>query len=359
MTFKLNPAWIIACLMLTLLSMAPVSNAKGPEISGVGKAEYSWGLDADEIREAETEALKNAIEKWVSTVHPQHFKNYVQVKAEIEQNIGSYILEHTNVNTAQHKDSKMVEVKVRALLNEPMLMHKLLSLSSEKVGTDYIAFIFVAREHAAEVNETEKQSSQTKSQTQAIGKDNAGDNASITKAQVETTGVKSQEIFSAAKTQWRAFTTNEVNTAMGGVFTAAEYMVVDADLLEEETGGLLDVKNFIQDYAQGDDITSSTKSDAIKGLRDLDDPVRYLAIGTLDVDKTVVDPVTGHPTVTVSATGQVLDIQKRGSAIAKVGPTLYSAVGRTSFEAKNNALKLAGEEVATEIVARMSSRSIR
>jgi hypothetical protein len=334
-------------------------SALAVEISGVGKAEYSWGVDKNELRAAELDALRKAVEKWISTVHPQHFKNYKSVKDEVEKNIQDYILESSIVNQVENGDTKMLEVKVRAMLNEPMLMDTLLSLSEQKVGGDYIAIVFVAREHAGTVMGTDKEASQTKSQTKTIGKDTEGDSASITKTKLETTGVKTREVKAAESTLWRAFTTNEINTAMGSVFTSAEYLVVDADLLEEETGGLLDIESFVRDYAGGDDVAPATRSDAIKGLKNLEDPVRYLAIGTLDVDQTVIDEMTGHPSVTVSATGQVLDITKRGAAVAKVGPTLYTATGRTHFEATNNALQLAGQEVATEIVARLSSRSIR
>jgi len=83
-----------------------------------------------------------------------------------------------------------------------------------------------------------------------------------------------------------------------------------------------------------------------------------LAIGTLDVDEQQLDPQTGKYRIAVSVTGQVLSIKRRGAAIAKVGPVQYSAEGSTITMAKNNALKLAAEEAAQELVAILSSKNI-
>lgn len=149
---------------------------------------------------------------------------------------------------------------------------------------------------------------------------------------------------------------------MGDVFTDANYLVIDAEFLEEETGYLLSVEKFVEDYRSGDDLSAKTKRDALKGLvglRDSGEPVHYLAIGTLDVGSSQIDPKTGNHKVAVSVTGQVLSVLKRGAAVAKVGPEVMFGEGPTVMVAKNNALKGAAQSVATQLVAKLSSKNIR
>ena len=149
-----------------------------------------------------------------------------------------------------------------------------------------------------------------------------------------------------------------MDIAVGAVFSAANYYVIDAALLEEETEGQLDVTNFIMDYEQGDDLTPTTKRDAVHGLRGLLDPVQYLAIGTLDVDEHSTDSASGLYKVPVSVTAKILDVKRRGSAVASVGPVQYIGLGPTPIVAKNNALKLAAEKMAAGLIGQLSSKSI-
>lgn len=329
---------------------------------GVGTVSYSWSLDSEERLEAENKAKINAVENWISSVHPKHLKNYESVRSEVESTIDSYILDYSVIDSIKDSGTGVYKVVIRATIIEQKLLDKIIGPVSDADADagDYIAFVFVAREYAGTESSSQKETSNTKSQTKEISKDKGEQQSSQSKSQTQTVRLDKKETELADKTLWRVFQTNGVNTAMGAVYTDAGYAVVDAELLKEETGGLFDPENFIRDYATGDDITSDTKQDAVKGLKMLDeDPIRYLAIGTLDVDRITVDDVTGLPRVAVSATAQVLDIKRRGAALAKVGPVVYSGLGDTEFVAKNNALKIAAEEVANEIVARLRSRNVR
>jgi hypothetical protein len=60
-----------ASTLTTISAIGDVSVAKAnatlstSETVGVGEAPYSWGVDKDETRLAETRALQNAVESWV------------------------------------------------------------------------------------------------------------------------------------------------------------------------------------------------------------------------------------------------------------------------------------------------------
>lgn len=332
------------------------------EHSASGKVKYGgWGLDKDERREAEVAALVNVVESYIATKQPAHFRNYQKVKAQIDSDIESYIIDYTITNKEQDKKSKTYEVSVRAKLNEPKLLAMLLSSAEAAVGDDqaYLTFVFVAREIAGKQKKSNKSSSQTKSQGKGIAQSSSTETTESFKSQTKTIGVESEENTYSDVLLYRVSTANEVDVAMGNVFTNANYLVIDAALLEEETNYLMEVDNFIRDYQSGNDLTASTKSNALKGLRNLDDPIDYLAIGTLDIDEQQISQQTGMFRIAVSVTGQVLSVKRRGAAMAKVGPIQYFGEGPTITVAKNNALKLAAEEAAHELVATLSGKNIK
>ena len=290
---------------------------------------YSGRLDSEEKADAILQAKVKAIETWIATSQPYQERNFSLAKDDITENIDEYLLSSAVVSKDNNKDIKQYRVVVRVDINDTKLLNYLTAVGRAKdVSMDdedqYITFVFVARELA--------------SRTEA--KDTASGD------------------FKRAKTLWQATTTSEIDIAVGEVFADANYYVIEAALLEEDTAGQLDVNNFLMDYEQGDDLTPGTKRDAIRGLKSLEDPVQYLAIGTLDVDEHVTDDVTGLYKVPVSVTAKILSVKRRGATMASIGPVQYLGLGPTPIVAKNNALKLAAQEMAAGLIGQLSSKSI-
>jgi hypothetical protein len=97
----------------------------------------------------------------------------------------------------------------------------------------------------------------------------------------------------------------------------------------------------------------------LRGLRQMEEPLDYFAIGTLDIDETTTDPVTGNVKIAVAVTGQIISIHERGAVVAKVGPETSFGEGNTPFVARNNALVRAAKTVASQLVAQLSAKGIR
>lgn len=341
----------------TLLIFTQASNAA--EEKGMATLDYGMSLSNDEKQQTVNDALKNAIERWVAKENNSHFKNYEKVKKVINDKINDYILGYQLVDSSEKNGQ--YNVVIRAELNEPKLMSTLLSTSEKALDGErkYLTFVFVAREQVGKVARSEKQASQTKQQEQEIAKEREDSRAEQSKRQTEIISQNKTEVTYKDKILWDVSTTNEVNVAMGEVFTDADYLVVDAGLLEEETANLLTTNKFKNDYSAGDDLSSKTKSDAIQGLKGLRDPVNYLAIGTLDIEEQKIDNKTGNVSVAVTITGQVLSVFERGAAVAKVGPETIIGEGSSLMVAKNNALKYASQQVARKLVAKLSTKNIR
>lgn len=330
------------------------------EQTGSYVVNYGAFLGGDERQEAEEKAIQNAIERWVAEKNPAHYENYKRMQATINSNVRDYILDFVS-EADRDRDAKTYRVMARVNINEPKLLDTLLGASEAVAGeSEYITFVFVAREQVASRKRSQKESTMEKEQANTIAKDRADNEATQTKRQSQTVRREDSEVVYKDEAIWDVTTTNEVDAAMGQVFTEANYLVVDAALLEDETGHMLQIDNFINDYKVGSDISSQTRRDSVRGLQSVKtDPVRYFALGTLDVDEEIIDQQTGNIKVAVAVTGQVIDVKRRGAVVAKVGPETMFGEGPTSLVAKNNALKLAAEQVAKRLVAQLSSKDIR
>lgn len=294
------------------------------EATAMGQVNYSWSLDNDERQAAMLMAKKSLVRNLIAQKYPNYFNNYETKEEQIISNIDDYILSIVVVDEQQDKEAKTYQVTIRAGINEPKLLATFLE-TSEKQGQieeSYLTFVFVARENPKH-GFTDKND-----------------------------GLK-QDI------KWRVSTTNEVDIAMGNIFVNNSFNVVSPSLVEQDTGYQFEVDKFKLDYENGDDISSVTLRNALKGLKDLEEPVHYLAIGTLDIDQSINDPVTGNIKVAVSVTGQVLDVLRRGARKAAVGPVQYFGEGPTYGVAKNNALKSAAQAAAKVLAAQLRANNIK
>lgn len=345
-------------LMMALLISA---GAFAAEYKGSADIQYKGRLDKIERSEAVEEAKKNAIERWIVNERPKDGKNYYRVKHEIDEHIDRYVLDSTIVAEDTDKKRKIFSATVRVEINEILLEDKLLEKSERETAgqNKYLSFVFVAREHSGTTSQSAERETIERGKKETISRERSANSATQGKSQANSVGRSSERYDPKAEVIWKVSTANEIDAAMGDVFTDAAYNVIDAGILEEEAGHAFSVQQFIEEYGRGQDISKATLSDTIVGLRALQDPIHYLARGTLDVDEQSVDPATGNVRVAVIMTGEVIDIHNRGSAVAKVGPEVRYGEGTTFLVAKNNALSVAAEEVAKQLVGKLSARNIR
>jgi len=91
----------------------------------------------------------------------------------------------------------------------------------------------------------------------------------------------------------------------------------------------------------------------VQGLQAAQIP--YLALATLDVGLPDTDPATGLARVYVTVTGKVVDVTGRfPRTLASVGPEQFAGTGPSSDVAQTNALKLAADKAARELVSQVN-----
>ncbi|MEM8815974.1 MAG: hypothetical protein AAGE85_09105 [Pseudomonadota bacterium] len=334
------------------------------EQKGVAEIDAGRSVDRKERNAAVQDALRNAVETWVAEKQQSQFRNYQQVKTLIDANIDDYVLSYQVISTDHDKRAQRYRVVLRASLNEPKLLDTLLGPSAQAAsgGDAYLTFLFVAREQVGTMTQSEKEATQVKSRTQGIGRERDENSAAQTRTQEQSVTVRQSERTMRDRVLWDVATSNEIDAAMGEVFTDASYLVIDADIVGGASGYTLNTGRFIDDYRTGSDIQGETKREAYQGLatlRGTDEEIQYLAIGTLDVEASAMDEKTGNYRVAVAVTGEVWSVLQRGATVAEVGPVTMIGEGPTELVAKNNALKAAARRAAGDLVAKLSGRNIR
>ena len=157
---------------------------------------------------------------------------------------------------------------------------------------------------------------------------------------------------------WKVANAAEVNTAMTGAFSAAGYEVVEAEYVEGESRGLLSIERIRKDFSTGNDLSAATLRDTANGIRAANIP--YIAVGTLDVGMRDRDPASGNTRVFVTVTGKVLDVTGRfPRTVSSVGPVQFSGTGPNETVARTNALQLAAEKAAQQMINELNVKAVR
>lgn len=357
-------------LLAILLLLVPQSGlAEMVRQQGVGQITYSgWGGPSAEIkRQAIEKAKLSAVEKYTAGFSTAKMIHYNKIRTTVEGNLDRYIPEYKFIDDELDKDSKRYSVVIDAAINVSLIEVELQKVSAvqqtKQDERSFLSFVFVARKVKSRKSFDARQTSRTVVEKSAEeNEESNADGGKLSYASesvndtTKTTGgsivQKSDEV------EYDVSSADGINSTMTRIFSLAGYEVVEAEYLQDETGGLVNVENFLQDFRFGDDISGNTRRDAAKGCRAVG--VQYFAIGTLDVGAKNIDPASGLTRVYVSVNGKIMDLQGRfPKTVASVGPVQYAGVGPDQAVAKQNALQQAGESAAKDLTSQLRAKDIR
>lgn len=354
---------LIVSLMFTMGVQAQIPTSKG-----MGEITYDgWSLDGEEKEQAVDQAKVNSIERFIAGGGISKSKNFDLIRDQVSANPDEFVLGYTIISETDDDDANKYRVVLRSEINASRLDQALQEMSAvgnaSAAEKSYMTFVFVARQQTSVKSYDEKRVSRKDNETYVEG----SDQQSVTSSGVEYAAgeYESSKITTGGSTtqkadvvQYDVSTAQGINSTMTQVLSTAGFEVVEAEYLQEMTGGLVSVDAFREDFRTGSDISAPTKINAAKGAKMVD--VTYLALGTLDVGIQDTDPVSGLNRVYVSVNGQVLDVSSRfPKAVASVGPVQYAGVGPSTTVARNNALKKAAEAAGRELTEQMNARGAK
>ncbi|WGL15624.1 hypothetical protein PVT68_12685 [Microbulbifer bruguierae] len=335
---------------------------------GVGEINYrDWSKPSpEEMEAAKKMAARAALSRWASSQGGSFLKNYETVRDHLESNLPQYVLGTSVLSEQTDEDARSYRVVLKVILDDVKIKNRISDASVvsnvDAADKSYMTFVFVARRQVSVQRFDEKiykrqdaSNSETGGESEQYG--NAGGQFSSetnTSQKVVTGGSATQQ---SDKIHYAVTSSREINTAMSQIFSSSGFEVVDADFLEEETAGLLSVEAFKQDFSVGQDVSGATRRDAVKGAKMVDIP--YLAVGTLDIGVKEADSASGLVRVNVIVTGKMLSLEKRfPKTIASVGPVVYAGIGPNQTVAEQNALKMASEAAANELVNQLNAKAV-
>lgn len=349
---------LIILFMISLLFLCP-SKGSAEMISeqGIGQASYSNQSKKEAQEEAVHKAKLNTLNRYSSGFDIAKSNIYSKIRPIVEADIDRFLVDYVMLEESHDNDHKFIRVVVRANIDAGAVERELSKISIDRpMSTQQqscISFVFVAREAKA----VKKYDTRRTVQFMGESLDRGGKAGHSVRTVSSRVTVGGSTFKKADEINWNVSTVNEINTAMNNVFTTLGYEVVDAVDVYDASKGLLDAGKFIRDYKFGDDISATTRRNAIAGSRAAD--LDYLATGTLDIGMNdTVSP--GIDRVYVSVTGKIWSIKTRfPNVVASVGPVQCAGLGPDQRVAKLNALKNAGEMVARELISQLRMKGIQ
>ncbi len=369
-------------LALSVLSAAPQALAQIESAKGTGTVSYSWSLGADDKTKALHDAEVNAVERYVAEHGAAQSQNFDVIRDKVSSSINDYVLSSTILSEDNRKDAKQYSVVIRADINTARL-NNAFKASSAVTNTaaaqkSPLTFVFVARQQDSvksfdthvysRTDHTDNitaaaQGSQTGTEGEHIKKGSVGTSssasgqytASQTTSSIDESG--GSKLRKADQVTWALMPTASINSVVTGVFSSAGYDVVDAEYVEPSSNGLLSLKALRSDYQTGNDLQPQTLRNTVQGLQAAQVP--YLALATLDVSTPDTDPSTGLVRINVTVSGKILDVTGRfPRTLSSVGPVQFAGTGPSTDVAQTNALKLAADSAAHELVSQINAAGI-
>lgn len=376
----------LLAFLLLFATAAALSNTVHAQIvtaRGQGGVIYEGRLNAEDRQEALAKAKAVALEAHVAESSRGFLQAFSQRRAEFVANIDRYVIAANVLSEQDDRKSRTYSVVVRVDINQALLRADLEAGSAVGQASSgersLVAVIFMARRQASvqafddrvyqradtrEAVDLQTGTDERTSEGESIGSSSISTSGSVQSRQTAvletstatTTGGSTTR--KADSVQWEVSGASEVNTAMTGILGDAGFEVVEAEYIEAESGGQLDLARIRADFSTGNDLSAEVLRSTVAGVRHAQIPL--MAFGTLDVGMRDTDPVTGNIRVYVTVTGKVQDVSGRfPRTLASVGPVQFAGLGPDESVARTNALEQAAQQAARQVVDALNARNVR
>ena len=335
------------------------------------KSNFNNKPKAEDIAAAEMQAVRNAWQSYVgSCMGAGRMQQYIAQQNDILRNLDSYLISK-QVAHSFDKKSKTITAEALLTVNQPIIDGIFTSTSGGGDGDGaYMVWIFAAKQasytkesdvttYDADVSKQSSAKSLNSQETVFAEDDTTTVESTLTETKSKSSSGGETTQRGAERTavirEFDLVPTIDFNTKFSEIMSLNNYEPTEyLDVLDACGGEELEVVE--EELAFDGRMSRETRRAVVTGLRDCE--VAYLAIGTIEVNQPKVSAVEGY-TVTVSITGEVLDVSRRlPKKVAAIGPVLGQAGGDEDNIAVKNALMIAGDLAAKEIVSRLNAKGV-
>jgi len=366
--FQILPrAAVVGCLAIGMLCPA----AYALEIKGLATQNFEGGLFSDgassEMRQQAVQAAKlNAWKHYTETFNASRMQNYQRLERDFLSHLDDYVTDAVIVDETLNKDAKIYTVVVRTNINEAAVDSRFNAsmAAGAKSGeqSSPFTFVFVARETASvksfdtrrtTINDT--QSEKTASRQTSL----RGDGASLEETGGQTSKVTTggSGLVQANETKYRVRSVGDIDAATSDLLGSSGFEPTSYPDVYGNCGGPKP-EAINADFTDKDEMSADMRKQVIDTARTCG--IVYLAVGTLDIGLSDVDPVSGNQRVYVSVRGQVWDISPcLPRKLASVGPVQYGGLGPTTDVAMRNALIMAAQRGTRALIDQLGAKGVR
>ena len=352
----------LCCLSIMLTSF----HASAIEIKSQISHQYEGGIFSssptdEEKAEAIRAAKLSALRQYVSNFGVSKQQQYNKVEEKIEKNLDKYISSFTVVAEEVNKDMKLLNLVIRANINESQLNAELkgttIAGTMDSGDGSIFSFMFVGREV------TESQIFKTRDTTIAqvdasyeAGRHASGNGVHENLSGMGKTTTGGNIVRKTSREKYEIIATTDFDAALNEFLTDMGYETVDYADVVSNCGGA-SISAIKKAFSDKDELPQNLRKEAIKGAKSCD--VKYFAVGYMNVSVPELDPVSGEQKVIVSINGMVWNIDKKlPRKVASVGPVQFFGLGPDKDTARRNALHLAAKSAAEKVSAQLGNKNL-
>ena len=359
-------SFLVASLWLFCSSPSYAANAqfvKGTATVPLkGKCRKDVPRDNKIFQAAFTQAKVEALRAYTSRFSRAKQNTYKIVADEVEMNIDQYLSNPSVVGQRCDSTTKTFTIVLRGELNTSELNY-LISQNVASAGPAApVVALFLARETESVTqkkvrdNVVSKTTSTSNDDRMADATENSVSSERVSSSmQARSTG--GSRVIGSDKINWVVSRPGYIETSFNNIMTSAGFEPYEAQSVAFQSNGEFDLEAFEEEFGTENSVSVETRGFASRFLRGVG--VKYFIVGTIDVGAKNLDPVSGQVKVVVSVSATVSDVSGLFSkSVASVGPVTLSALGIDQDTAKKNALVVAAERAAEEIVASLQFKGI-
>ncbi len=354
-------------LCLICLTLPILLNAETMTV-GKGDYQYSDGLFKSTPDEAErvhalNKAKSNAILAYADGLSDATRKLFEQKRAQFLSNPDRYIIRYNVAKEKMDKNSRMFSVIIEAIIDDAKIKNDIGDSFGSKDATlakNNIAVFFIAREVASSTSFDAKVTKVAQAQRELSGSvtaSSAGGSTSATESASETNVVTTGG-STINKSDVQEYRVDEVSRGEFGGFLTDVFSSKGMENILD--GGFFEAINLMQaDYGKGTTIKPMTWRKVMRELRDPENDIKYIVVGTVDLSAKETHRATGKPIVSATVSAKIYNIEgKLPKIVTSLRPITIKGIGTDQSLAKKNALNNCAKDAAEEIIDKLRGKGL-
>ncbi len=361
---------IIKIFLLLILAQHCIICDLLAEVAVIGKGDYNYSdkifsskPDENERKYAIDLAKSNAILAYADTMNESARKLFEQKRSQFLSNPDRYLIRYNIIKDSLNKNARMYSIIIEAYVDDAKIKNDIGDSYGSKdaiLAKNNIGVFFVAREVAAstafdakvsKVVQNEKAVDATQSSSNKGNSISHSENAS--NVAVSTTGGST-----VRKSDLQEYRIDEVSRGEFGGFLTDIFSAKGMENILD--GGFFESIVYMEeDYGKGANIKPMTWRKILKELKDPENEMDYIVVGTVDLSGKEVHAATGQSMVAATVSARIYDIKgKFPKVVVSLRPVTLKGIGTDQNLAKKQALSSCAKDAADEIIDKLRAKCL-